>query len=84
MLMKNLVISIQMINSMHKILLSCVRGNDKSTDKAHVIQNYIGPRGLGKEKATFVPPIPEDVPLLSESMKKYMIYIVFRKIAKYC
>ena len=64
--------SISMINSMHKILLSGVRGNDKSPGEIRTIRNYIGPRGLGKEGATFVPPIPEDVPLLLENLMEYM------------
>lgn len=64
--------SISMINSMHKILLSGVRGNDKSPGEIRTIQNYIGPRGLGKEGATFVPPIPEDVHLLLENLMEYM------------
>lgn len=64
--------SISMINSMHKILLSGVRDNDKSPGEIRTIQNYIGPRGLGKEGATFVPPIPEDVPLLLENLMEYM------------
>ena len=64
--------SISMINSMHKILLSGVRENDKSPGEIRTIQNYIGPRGLGKEGATFVPPIPEDVPLLLENLMEYM------------
>ena len=64
--------SISMINSMHKILLSGVRGNDKSPGEIRTIQNYIGPRGLGKEGATFIPPITEDVPLLLENLMEYM------------
>lgn len=64
--------SISMINSMHKILLSGVRGNDKSPGEIRTIQNYIGPRGLGKEGATFVPTIPEDVPELLENLMEYM------------
>ena len=64
--------SISMINSMHKILLSGVRGNDKSPGEIRTIQNYIGPRGLGKEGTTFVPTIPEDVPELLENLMEYM------------
>ena len=33
--------SIEMINSMHKILLSGVRGKDKAPGKIRTIQNYI-------------------------------------------
>lgn len=64
--------SIMMINSMHKILLSGVRGEDKSPGEIRSTQNYIGLRGLGKEGATFVPPVPEDVPKLLENLMEYM------------
>ena len=64
--------SVNMINSMHKILLSGVRGEDKSPGEIRNIQNYIGPRGLGKEGATFVPPIPEEVPELLDNLMEYM------------
>ena len=64
--------SISLINSMHKILLSNVRGTDKSPGEIRKIQNYIGLRGLGKEGATFVPPIPEDVPRLLDNLIEYM------------
>ncbi|MBQ2639728.1 MAG: Fic family protein [Bacilli bacterium] len=64
--------SIDMINKMHKILLSGTRGEDKSPGKIRTIQNYIGLRGLGKEGATFVPPIPEEVPELLDNLIEYM------------
>ena len=64
--------SVDMLNSMHKILLSGVRGKDKSPGEIRTIQNYIGPRNLGKEGATFVPPVPEEVPELLENLMDYM------------
>ena len=64
--------SIHMINAMHKILLSGVRGENKSPGEIRLIQNYIGPRVLGKDGATFVPPIPEDVPKLLDNLMEYM------------
>ena len=64
--------SVDMINSMHKILLSGVRGENKSPGEIRSIQNYIGPIGLGKEGATYVPPIPEDVPELLDNLMDYM------------
>ncbi len=64
--------SINMINSMHKILLTGVRGENKSPGEIRSIQNYIGPRGLGKEGATFVPPVPEEVPDLLANLIEYM------------
>lgn len=70
--LKDKKFSIDMINSMHKILLSDVRGKDKSPGEIRSIQNYIGPRGLGKDGATFVPPVPEEVPDLLENLMEYM------------
>ena len=70
--LKNKDFSINMLNSMHKILLSGVRGKDKSPGEIRTIQNYIGPKGLGKDGATFVPPIPEDVPELLDNLIEYM------------
>ena len=64
--------SIDIINSMHKILLSGVRGTNKSPGVIRSTQNYIGLRGLGKEGATFVPPIPEEVPKLLDNLMDYM------------
>lgn len=64
--------SINMINSMHQILLSGVRGEEKSPEKIRDVKNYIGPRGLGKEGATFIPPIPEEVPELLDNLMEYM------------
>lgn len=64
--------SVSMINSMHKILLSGVRGEDKSPGEIRSVQNYIGLRGLGKEGATFVPPVPEEVPEFLDNLMEYM------------
>ena len=64
--------SVHMINSMNKILLSGVRGKDKSPGEIRTIQNYIGLKGLGKEGATFVPPVPEEVPELLDNLIEYM------------
>lgn len=70
--LKNKNFSTNIINSMHKILLSGVRGKDKSPGEIRSIQNYIGLKGLGKEGATFIPPIPEDVPKLLDNLIEYM------------
>src|SRR5574344_1894402 len=64
--------SISMINTMHKILLLGVRGENKSPGEIRTIQNYIGPRGLGKDGATFVPPAPEEIPPLLDNLMEYM------------
>ncbi|MBQ2872629.1 MAG: Fic family protein [Bacilli bacterium] len=70
--LKDKKFSVININSMHKILLSGVRGKDKNPGEIRTIQNYIGLKGLGKEGATFVPPVPEDVPELLDNLMEYM------------
>lgn len=65
-------INLQFINQIHKILLNSVRGNEKEPGIIRNIQNWIGPSGCGIEEATFIPPIPEDVPILLNNLFKYM------------
>jgi len=43
---------------MHKVLMSSVRGQDKSPGELRKEQNWIGPPGCKIEDATFVPPSP--------------------------
>lgn len=70
--LKDKKFNIQNINLMHKILLSGVRGNEKKPGEIRTTQNYIGLKGLGKEGATFIPPVPEDVYELLENLLEYM------------
>jgi len=69
---KNENINIKFVNELHKILLDSVRGNEKEPGKIRTIQNWIGPKGCTIEEAIFVPPIPEDVPLLLNNLYNYM------------
>ena len=62
----------QFLNAIHKILLDSVRGNNKEPGKIRSIQNWIGPKGCTMEEAIFVPPVPEDVPLLLNNLFEYM------------
>lgn len=79
--LKNKDFSINILNSMHKILLSGVRGEDKSPGEICKIQNYIGLKGFAKDGATFVPPIIEDVPKLLNNLIEYMNNIYDEKVA---
>lgn len=69
---KNKKIDLVFVNSIHKILLDSVRGQNKEPGKIRNIQNWIGPRGCTIKEAIYVPPIPEDVPLLLYNLFKYM------------
>lgn len=65
-------INILFVNKMHEIILDSVRGNGKEPGKIRNVQNWIGPKGCDINEATFVPPIPEDVPILLDNLFKYM------------
>ncbi len=65
-------INISLVNEMHKITLESVRGSKKAPGQIRTTQNWIGPRGVGIEGATFIPPAPEDVPELLVNLYEYM------------
>ena len=72
---KNNDINLLFVNDIHKILLNSVRGNEKEPGKIRTIQNWLGPKGCSIEEATFIPPIPEEVPLLLDNL--YMRILFF-------
>ncbi len=65
-------INLLFVNKIHKILLNSVRGNEKEPGYIRNIQNWIGPKGCSIDEAIFVPPIPEEVPLLLDNLFEYM------------
>lgn len=54
-------ITMNLVNEMHRIILNSGRGSKKSPGKIRDTQNWIGPRGIGIEQATFIPPCPDDI-----------------------
>lgn len=69
---KNEKTNIKFLNDIHKILLNSVRGNEKDPGNVRTIQNWIGPKGCSIDEAIFVPPIPEEVPILLDNLFEYM------------
>lgn len=65
-------INISLVNEMHRRIFDSVRGSERSPGQIRVTQNWIGPRGVGIEGATFIPPVPEDVPELLINLYEYM------------
>lgn len=65
-------INFTLVNEMHRIILDSVRGAQKTPGQIRTTQNWIGPRGVGIEGATFVPPAPEDVYELLMNLYEYM------------
>ncbi|MDD3403880.1 MAG: Fic family protein [Hespellia sp.] len=65
-------IGYELVNEMHRITLDSVRGSQKTPGKIRTTQNWIGPRGVGIDGATFIPPIPEEVYGLLQNLYSYM------------
>lgn len=69
---KQKVINMYLVNNMHQILLNSVRGSEKTPGEIRKTQNWIGPRGVGIDGATFIPPAPENVIELLNNLYEYM------------
>ena len=67
--LKELPISIRLLEEAHKILLSGVRGEHKQPGEVRKSQNWIG--GTNIKTAAFIPPHPEDLP---ESLKDFEFF----------
>ncbi len=65
-------IDYELVNEMHRITFDSAQGAEKSPGKIRTTQNWIGPRGVGIEGATFIPPIPEEVYGLLLNLYDYM------------
>ncbi len=71
-LKENKNINIVFLNKLHQILLNSVRGNEKEPGKIRNTQNWIGTKGCSIDEAIFIPPKPEDVPILLDNLFEYM------------
>jgi Fic family protein len=62
-----LPVSTRLIREMHAVILAGVRGRDRQPGELRTTQNWIGPAGATIERATFVPPPPDEFgPLLTD------------------
>lgn len=66
------MISYELVNEMHRIILDSVRGSQRTPGQIRTTQNGIGPRGCTIDNATFIPPIPEEVYGLLKNLYEYM------------
>jgi Fic family protein len=65
-------LSLNLIRRTHRVLMTGVRGSGRAAGEFRRIQNYIGPPGAPIEEATFVPPPPNEVPILLDHLERYM------------
>lgn len=60
------------ITGMHRVLLAGARRDQGVPGRYRTFQNYIAPTGTPIERATYVPPPPQDVPSLMGTLEAYM------------
>jgi Fic family protein len=70
--LKKRPLCLNLIKDLHAILLDSVRGRDKARGQFRRTQNYIAPPGYPIEKATFVPPAPEQLDGALDNWEKYL------------
>ncbi len=69
--LKTLLLSMRLVNEVHKILLSNVRGYSKTPGEIRRSQNWVSGSGLDINTAAFVPPPPAIVEDLLSDLQKY-------------
>jgi len=62
----------RLIRETHAVLMSGVRGQEKSPGEFRTSQNWIGGEGVSLNKARFIPPHPDDMVVAMSDLKKYM------------
>lgn len=65
-------IRLSFVRELHRILLSSVRGQDKTPGEFRKDQNWIGRYGCTMEQATFVPPNPLQLPDYLQAWEQYL------------
>ena len=70
--LKDYPIRLAFVRELHRILMSSVRGQDKTPGAFRLDQNWIGKYGCTMEQATFVPPNPIQLPDYLQAWERYM------------
>ena len=70
--LKDYPIRLSFVRELHRILMSSVRGQDKTPGEFRKDQNWIGKHGCTMEQATFVPPNPLRLPDHLQAWETYM------------
>ncbi len=68
---KNIPMSIRLINNIHEKLLTDVRGSERQPGQFKWQQNWIGPSGCSLNEAVFVPPPPNMMIELMGDLENY-------------
>lgn len=70
-LLNGRALSLNLIKSLHQLLMQGVRGQNKSPGEFRNTQNWIGSKSGRMEEATFIPPDPLTVPEYLEKWEQY-------------
>jgi len=70
--LKDYPIRLAFVRELHRILMSSVRGQDKTPGEFRKDQNWIGKHGCPIEQASFVPPNPVQLPDHLQAWERYM------------
>ena len=70
--LKDYPIRLSFVRELHRILMSSVRGQDKTPGEFRKDQNWICKHGCAMEQATFVPPNPLQLPDHLQAWETYM------------
>jgi Fic family protein len=70
--LKELPVSTRLIKEIHALLLTGVRGSNKTPGEFRTSQNWIGNAGASLGNAEFVPPPPHEVPKCLADLEKYI------------
>lgn len=70
--LKTLPLSLRLIREIHAILLTGVRGGDRTPGEFRRDQNWIGPAGCNIHAATFVPPPAEHLPIALADLERFL------------
>lgn len=69
--LKSRPFNLNLLLSLHEILLNSVRGRDKSRGRFRATQNWIGAPGSTIEQAQYIPPDPKLLPELLDNWERY-------------
>ncbi len=65
-------ISESLIKKIHFVLLDSVRGENKDRGNIRRMEVYIGHKGALRDEASYIPPLPGDMPLLLTNWENYI------------
>ena len=64
--------SLNLLKQLHATLLDSVRGRDRSPGRFRRVQNYVAPPGAPIERATYVPPVWQQVQPAMDNWERYL------------